>query len=132
MTELVRSCLAKQKLNVYGAHRSYSCDACDIHLSEKDWLDNHNKGEKHKWMTERVEKGLPVQWELPEMEVVQKTDYNPYTGFPVFYPEFLCHICKVGFSPIEKYRKHLGSLFHLRKCAGEEVTWVEGGNSGNY
>jgi len=131
VSELLESCMAKQKLNIYGAHRGFSCDACDVHLSEKEWLDNHNNGEKHRWVSDRVEKGLPVQFEMPEMEVIQKTDVNPYTGFPIFYPEFFCNVCKVGLSPIEKYKKHLGSLFHLRKCAGEEVEWVDGlGNSG--
>lgn len=100
---------------------------CDVHLSEQDWLDNHKMGEKHRWIAERVEKLLPVQFVQQEMFVVQKSDYNPYTCMYNYYPEFQCTVCKVGFTPIEKYKKHLGSLFHLRKCAGEDVHWVEGG-----
>jgi len=129
VTELLEACILKQKLYVFGNHRSHSCDACDVHLSEKDWLDKHNQGEKHRWVSDRVTKLLPVQWEAPEMQVVNRADFDPYTGFPVMYPEFRCPICKVAFSPLEKYRKHLGSLFHLRKCAGEEVAWVDSGSN---
>jgi len=125
--ELWEACLAKQKHSIYGAHRQYSCEMCDVHLSEQDWLDNHKMGEKHRWIAERVEKLLPVQFVPQEMFVVQKSEYNPYTCMFNYYPEFQCTVCKVGFSPIDKYKKHLGSLFHLRKSAGEDVHWVEGG-----
>ena len=87
---------------------------------------------------------LPVQFEPQEMVIVQKvrrterrqprhlmsllqSDFNQFTWQYHFYPEWQCLACKVGFTPIERYRKHLGSLFHLRKCAGEDVQWVEGG-----
>ena len=43
--ELWNSCISKQKLNIYGAHRQHSCDECDVHLSEQEWLDNHRMGE---------------------------------------------------------------------------------------
>jgi hypothetical protein len=32
---------------------------------------------------------------------------------------------QVNFSPVDKYRKHVGSLFHLRKTAGEDVKWID-------
>jgi hypothetical protein len=31
----------------------------------------------------------------------------------------------VNFSPVDKYRKHVGSLFHLKKMAGEDVKWID-------
>jgi len=125
--QLWEACLTKQKLNIYGAHRQYSCEICDVHLSEQEWLDNHKMGEKHRWIADRVEKLLPVQFVQQEMLVVQKSEYNPFTCMYNYFPEFQCVVCKVGFTPIDKYKKHLGSLFHLRKCAGEDVHWVEGG-----
>jgi len=124
---LWNSCISKQKLNIYGAHRQHSCDECDVHLSEQEWLDNHRMGEKHRWIADRVGKLLPVQFVPQEMVVIQKSEYNPYACMFNYYPEFQCKVCKVGFTPIEKYKKHLGSLFHLRKCAGEDVHWIEGG-----
>jgi len=84
-------------------------------------------GEKHRWIADRVGKLLPVQFVPQEMVVIQKSEYNPYACMFNYYPEFQCKVCKVGFTPIEKYKKHLGSLFHLRKCAGEDVHWIEGG-----
>ena len=93
-----------------------------------------------------MENVQPVQFEPQEMVIVQKvintevlkielnlpliqfqTDFNQYTWQYHFYPEWQCLVCRVGFTPIDRYRKHLGSLFHLRKCAGEDVQWVEGG-----
>ena len=74
------------------------------------------------------------QWDEAEVEdeddllfCVLQSDFNQFTWQYHFYPEWQCLVCKVGFTPIERYRKHLGSLFHLRKCAGEDIQWVEGG-----
>jgi len=125
--ELWERCIAKQKVNVFGAARHFSCDMCDVHLSEESWLHNHLNGEKHKWVAGRIEVGLPVQWEPQEIQVVTRSTFNPFTFCYEAFPEWHCNTCKVSFSPADKYRKHLGSLFHLRKCAGEDVTWVEGG-----
>jgi len=125
--ELWEECQKTQKLKMFGSSRSHSCDMCDVHLSEADWLEKHLTGEKHKWIANRVENVQPVQFEPQEMVIVQKTDFNQYTWQYHFYPEWQCLVCRVGFTPIDRYRKHLGSLFHLRKCAGEDVQWVEGG-----
>jgi len=124
--EMLEKCLKKQKLSVFGNHRGFSCDMCDLHLSNQDWVDNHLKGEKHKWIADRVQKGLPVQWLEPQMQVMEKSQFDPFMGGYNYYPEFRCPICIADFPNNDKYRKHLGSLFHLRKCAGENVEWVQG------
>jgi len=36
-------------------------------------------------------------------------------------PELVCVVCQQGFWPVEKYRKHIGSLYHLKRCAGDTV-----------
>jgi len=126
--EMLEKCTNKQKLRIIGQHRSFSCDMCDVHLSEQSWLDNHNGGEKHRWVVDRVEKLLPVKFHEVDMLVVNKNRFDPYTGVPSFWQEFRCVVCKVGFSPIDRYKKHIGSLFHLRRCAGEDVKWVDSGN----
>ena len=47
--ELWNACVAKQRLNIYGAHRQFSCEVCDVHLSEQEWLDNHKMGLLSVW-----------------------------------------------------------------------------------
>lgn len=126
-SEMLEKCCEKQRARILGPHRQFSCDMCDVHLSEQEWLDNHNGGEKHRWTAERVEKLLPVQYKPIDMHVVPKTRFNPYTGMPDFWEEFRCVVCKVGFTPIDRYKKHINSLFHLRRCAGEDVKWVDNG-----
>jgi len=123
---MIEKCLTRQKMKILGPHRQFSCDMCDVHLSEQEWLDNHFTGEKHMWVVDRVEKLLPVQFIPLDMVVVQKSQVNAYTGVPEFWQEFRCVICKVGFSPIDRYKKHTGSLFHLRKSAGEDIKWIDG------
>eukprot|EP00088_Acartia_fossae_P069723 TRINITY_DN9184_c0_g1_i2.p1 TRINITY_DN9184_c0_g1~~TRINITY_DN9184_c0_g1_i2.p1 ORF type:complete len:144 (+),score=26.55 TRINITY_DN9184_c0_g1_i2:689-1120(+) len=125
---MLEKCHARQKIKILGSHRKFSCDMCDIHLSEQEWLDNHFTGDKHSWVADRVEKLLPVQFIPIDMIVVDKTQINPYTGVPEFWQEFRCVVCKVGFSPIDRYKKHVGSLFHLRRSAGEDVKWIDGMN----
>ena len=71
-SDLWLECLKNQKLKIFGSSRSHSCDVCDIHLSEAEWLEKHMQGEKHKWIAKRGEQLLPVQWEPQEMCVVQK------------------------------------------------------------
>lgn len=124
--EMMEKCLKKQKLTVFGSHRGFSCDMCDLHLSNQEWVDNHLKGEKHKWIADRVQKCLPVQWLEPQMQVIKKSQFDPFMGAYNYYPEFRCPICVADFPNTDKYRKHLGSLFHIRKCAGENVEWVQG------
>lgn len=109
---LLDSCLEAQKLTMYGANRTHSCDSCDVHLSEAEWLENHLRGEKHRWVAARVGNLLPVQWQQQQIQLVPPRA-------PHLPPEFLCCTCGQGFWPMEKYRKHLGSLYHLRRCAGE-------------
>ena len=29
---------------------------------------------------------------------------------------------------MDRYKRHLNSLFHMRKSAGEEIEWIEGGS----
>ncbi|XP_023334759.1 uncharacterized protein LOC111706189 [Eurytemora carolleeae] len=127
--DMMDKCATKQKMRIIGAHRQYSCEMCDVHLSEQEWLDNHNGGEKHRWTVDRVEKNLPVQFQPVDVQVIQKTGFNPFNGAPQFWQEFRCAVCKVGFTPIERYKKHIGSLFHVRRCAGEDVKWIDNGNN---
>jgi len=110
---LLESCLSKQKATIFGPNRDHSCDSCDVHLSEKEWLENHKKGEKHRWVTERVNLLLPVQWIQPPPKTVLRGANVP--------PELVCVVCQQGFWPLDKYRKHLGSLYHLKQCAGDLV-----------
>jgi len=124
--DMQEKCHSRQKSKILGNHRQFSCDMCDIHLSEQEWLDNHFTGEKHQWVVDRVEKLLPVQFIPIDMIVVPRNQMNAYTGAPEFWEEFRCVVCKVGFSPLERYKKHVGSLFHLRKCAGEDLKWIDG------
>ena len=37
-------------------------------------------------------------------------------------------VCRVGFTPMDRYKRHLNSLFHMRKSAGESIEWIEGGS----
>ena len=71
-SQLWEDCINHQKEKIFGSNRSHSCDVCDIHLSEAEWLEKHLQGEKHKWIAGRVEQLLPVQWEPQEMCVIQK------------------------------------------------------------
>merc|ERR1719232_1461472 len=87
--ELWEECQKTQKLKMFGSSRSHSCDMCDVHLSEADWLEKHLTGEKHKWIANRVENVQPVQFEPQEMVIVQKTDFNQYTWQYHFYPHNL-------------------------------------------
>jgi len=123
---MMEMCTLRQKQRIIGHNRAYSCDMCDVHLSEQEWLDNHNGGEKHRWTADRVEKNLPVQFQPVEMQVVNKNGFNAFSGMPEFWQEFRCIVCKVAFTPVERYNKHIGSLFHLRRCAGEDVKWIDG------
>lgn len=124
--DMMQKCEARQKQKILGNHRKFSCDMCDVHLSEQDWLEKHMTGEKHRWIVDRVEQLLPVQFINPDMMVIQKSRANPFAfNSPEYWQEFRCVVCKVGFSPLERYKKHIGSLFHLRRCAGEEVQWVD-------
>ena len=93
---LLESCLSKQKAAIFGTNRGFSCDFCDVHLSEKEWLDNHNQGEKHRWVSERVKLLLPVQWIQPPPKTVPRGPNVP--------PELVCVVCQQGFWPLEKYR----------------------------
>lgn len=127
--EMWEKCTHRQKQRVLGPNRQFSCEMCDVHLSEQEWLDNHNGGEKHRWCVDRVERGLPVQFEHVEPMVIQKQGYNPFSGMPEYWQEFRCLVCKVNFSPVEKYKKHVGSLFHLKKTAGEDVKWIDNGQN---
>ena len=43
------------------------------------------------------------------------------------FPEFQCLVCSVGFTPMDRYKRHCSSLFHMRKSAGEAIEWIEGG-----
>ena len=43
--ELWEQCQKTQKVKLYGAGRSHSCDMCDVHLSEPDWLKKHLQGQ---------------------------------------------------------------------------------------
>jgi len=84
---------------------------CDVHLSEQEWLENHINGEKHGWVEGRVALLLPVQWALLPPQVVPRP--------PPLPPELLCCLCCQVFPSHEKYRRHLASLHHLKRCAGE-------------
>ena len=44
--ELWAECQRTQKVKMFGAARSHSCDMCDVHLSEPDWLEKHLQGEQ--------------------------------------------------------------------------------------
>ena len=94
---LLESCLSKQKATIFGPNRDHSCDSCDVHLSEKEWLENHKKGEKHRWVTERVNLLLPVQWIQPPPKTVLRGANVP--------PELVCVVCQQGFWPLDKYRQ---------------------------
>ena len=94
---LLESCLSKQKATIFGPNRDHSCDSCDVHLSEKEWLENHKKGEKHRWVTERVKLLLPVQWIQPPPKTVLRGANVP--------PELVCVVCQQGFWPLDKYRQ---------------------------
>jgi len=117
--QLWDECIRLQKGKIFGRTRTYSCDKCDVHLSEIEWLQKHFQGEKHDYISKRVDQLLPVQWEPQEMVVVQKMDFDQFTYQYSYYPEWQCLVCKVGFAGIDKYKKHLTTLFHMRKCAGE-------------
>ena len=43
--ELWEECQKTQKIKLFGVGRSHSCDMCDVHLSEPDWLEKHLQGE---------------------------------------------------------------------------------------
>ena len=43
--ELWEECQRTQKIKLFGSGRSHSCDMCDVHLSEPDWLEKHLQGE---------------------------------------------------------------------------------------
>ena len=43
--ELWLECQRVQKIKLFGSGRSHSCDLCDVHLSEPDWLEKHLQGE---------------------------------------------------------------------------------------
>ena len=48
--ELWEECLKTQKIKLFGAARCHSCDVCDVHLSEPDWLEKHLQGEFTEWL----------------------------------------------------------------------------------
>lgn len=77
-------------------------------------------------IVQKVRSLAGIQTSSPNNFPLQQ-DFNQFTWQYHFYPEWQCLVCRVGFTPIDRYRKHLGSLFHLRKCAGEDIQWVEGG-----
>jgi len=126
--ELLSQCMMNQKNVIYGDVRSYSCWECDMHVSDESWLYKHLAGEKHRWVKKRVDQRLPVFWEPQQIVSVQKQQWNEYKWRWTMFPEFQCLVCKVGFTPMDRYKRHLNSLFHMRKSAGEEIEWIEGGS----
>ena len=45
---LWEDCHKNQKERIFGKVRCHSCDMCDVHLSEMDWLEKHMQGEPSK------------------------------------------------------------------------------------
>ena len=42
--QLWDECIRLQKGKIFGRTRTYSCDKCDVHLSEIEWLQKHFQG----------------------------------------------------------------------------------------
>ena len=42
---LWEDCHKYQKKKIFGVARCHSCDMCDVHLSEADWLEKHLQGD---------------------------------------------------------------------------------------
>ena len=145
--ELLSQCMMNQKNVNYGDVRSFSCWECDMHVSDESWLYKHLAGEKHRWVKKRVDQRLPVFWEPQRIVSVQRVrrheqppksinntltihfqqQFNEYKWRWTMFPEFQCLVCRVGFTPMDRYKRHCSSLFHMRKSAGEAIEWIEGG-----
>ena len=117
------NCRQKQKAAIFGTNRGFSCDFCDVHLSEKEWLDNHNQGEKHRWVSERVKLLLPVQWIQPPPKTVPRGPNVP--------PELVCVVCQQGFWPLEKYRWEKFSWMHFNNWPQKKFPLIEHSTPGN-